>query len=229
MISTQSWSHAGGTDPNPIRLLASNLSVYIRSQQYNIFLNLLKPTAKDKILDVGISPDERLKDTNFFEKKYPFKNRLSVASIEDCQNIVKKYNLSKFIRIKPGVKIPLEDKSFNIVVSWATIEHVGDRISQEFYLKELCRIGKKVFITTPDRLSFYDPHTATFFLHYLPPKYFRKIMKLIGKDFWAEEKHLNILSLSSVKKMIYNANVKVDRFKILGIFPSHILIYGETD
>lgn len=228
MKSKRSWSHAGGTDPNLIRRLASNLSIYIRSKQYDIFMDLLKPTSKDTILDVGISPDEKLKDTNFFEKKYPDKNKLSIASIEDCINIVKKYNLHKYFPIKSDGKLPLDDKSFDIVVSWATIEHVGNSKDQESFLIELCRVGKKVFITTPDRLSFYEPHTATFFLHYLPPKYFRKILRLIGKNFWSDEKHLNILSLKRVKKIIYNPKLKVKRYKIFGILPSHILIYGET-
>lgn len=228
MKSKQNWSLDGGTDPNFIRRLASNLSIYVRSRQYIFFWNHLKPSPKDKILDVGTSPDERLKDTNFFEKKYPFSNKLSIASIEDCSNIVNKYNLHEFIRIVADKRLPLKDKSFDIIVSWATIEHVGGLKSQEFYLNELCRVGKKVFITTPDRLSIYEPHTTTFFLHYLPMKYFRKILSLTGKSFWSLEKHLNILSLKSIKDIIHNSKVKVKRYKIFGLFPAHILIYGKT-
>lgn len=223
-----SWSYDGGTDPNLLRRLASNLSLYVRKQQYNIFLKIVRPTPKDEIIDVGVSPDENLKDTNFFEKKYPYKNKLSIASIEDCKSIVNKYKLRQYIQIRPGKRLPLKDKSYDIVVSWATIEHAGNDSNQKFYMKELCRIGKRVFITTPDRLSIYEPHTTTFFLHYLPPKYFRKILKFMGKDFWAEEKNLNILSYEDIAKILPDTNTKVIKYKIFHLLPSHLIIYRKA-
>lgn len=224
-----SWSYSGGTDPNWLRKLMSNLSLYIRGSQYNLFVQLLKPESTDKILDIGTSPDEKLKDTNLFERKYPYTKMLTIASVEDCRVLVKRYHLRKYIKILSGKMLPIKNKEYDIVVSWATIEHVGNRFKQRYFLKELCRIGKCVFITTPDKSSWYEPHTATFFLHYLSKRFFRKILKRIGKKFWAEEKNLNILSFKDVKDLISNTKLKVIRFKLFDILPSHLIIYGKDN
>lgn len=223
-----SWSYSGGTDPSWVRKLMGNISVYIRCSQYNLFVELIRPKSTDKIIDIGTSPDERLKDTNFFERKYPFPKMLSIASVEDCAELVKKYHLRKYIKLTEENILPLKNNAYDIVVSWATIEHVGNRSKQKHFLNELCRLGKKVFITTPDRSSWYEPHTATFFLHYFPKKLFRKILKWIGKDFWSKEENLNILSFKDVTELVSNTKLKVIRFRLFGILPSHIIIYGKN-
>lgn len=229
MKITTFWSFTGGTDPNWIRRFMSYLSLYIREKQYKFFLEKLKPTKTNTILDIGTSPDERLQDTNFFEKRYSYKNQLTIASVENCSNLVTKYKLRQYIKIKPGEKLNIKSKSFDLVVSWATLEHVGTFEDQKLFLKEVSRIGKKIFVTTPDKASFYEPHTGTFFLHWLPSKMFRKIMKLLDKNFWSKEDNLNIISFSDAKKMVAHPDIKAERFKLFGLLPSHIFIYGETE
>lgn len=224
----EKWSYQGGTDPNIFRKVMSKFSTYIRNKQYKIFIDTFKPTPIDKILDIGVSPDATLQDTNFFEQIYPFKKNLSIASIEDCRKLVTRYKLAEYIKMIPNSQLNVEDKAFKIAVSWATLEHVGSRVNQENFVRELCRIGQNVFITTPDRHSIYEPHTVIFLLHWLPQPLFRKILKLIGKRFWSEEQNLNILSMSDAKRIIKNTPLKIKRFRILGFLPSHILIYGCT-
>jgi len=220
---TMNWS-TKGTDSILIRRLMANLSFLIRQEQYKHFIILINPSSKDSVLDVGTTPDLKLKDSNYFESMFPFKSQLSIASVEDCMGLVKKFGLKKFILIQPNAKLPFRDKQFDIVTSWATLEHVGSREKQKYFLSELSRVGKKVFVTTPDKYSIYEPHTTLFFLHWLRPKFFRKIVKLIGKAFWADEKNLNILSFQEAQKTAPE-NLKIKKFKLLGIFSSHLIFW----
>lgn len=228
MSRTDDWSSRGGTDATLLRRLMSRFSLFVREKQFAWFEQNVSFTANESVLDVGISTDESLPDTNFFEKRYPYPGNITIASVEDCKHLVHRYNVKSFVQISEKSPLPFADESFDIVVSWATVEHAGSRDQQEYFLRELLRVGKKVFVTTPDRLSIYEPHTTVFFLHYLPQRWFRAIAKKMGKHFWAQEKHLNILSFYDLRRMLYNTPITVERFKLFGIIPSHIIMYGKT-
>src|SRR5687767_5398143 len=135
---TNNWSTHQDNQITLTHKLLSRLSMIVRRHQFEHFSQLMKPKPTDLCLDVGARSDETLPDSNMFQKLYPYQKNLTSASIEDCENLFKsKYKHSKFIRIRPDEKLPFNDKHFDIVTSWATIEHVGIRSQQEFFLKEL--------------------------------------------------------------------------------------------
>src|SRR3989344_2991884 len=221
------WSSCG-TDAHVIRRLMSYVSLRVRCKQYEYFIQLIRPGKNDSILDVGVSPNMRLHDTNFFEKQYPYKKRVTIASIENCQHIEKQFGLKRFVRIREDGKIPVADHSFDCVVSWATLEHTGNRISQYTFLQELCRVGKHVFVTTPDRLAIYEPHTTFFFLHWLPLPLFRRVARFLGKPFWAQEKNLNPLTFHEAQELAGRLGLTVMQWKICGVLPSHLIFYRQV-
>ena len=207
------------------KFLLANLSIKVRTSQFHKFISVMSPKPSTKVLDVGVTSDETLKDSNMFEKLYKHHSSLSVATVEDSKKIKKLYpKLKRVISVESHKKLPLKDKSFDIVVSWATLEHTGNYADQEFFLNELLRVGKRVYITTPYRGAVYEPHTGLFFLHWLPLSIFRQICSLIGKKFWSNEQHLNPLWVEDIKKMRLNRKVEVKVYKTFNLIPSHILI-----
>jgi len=225
MLKEKRWDIKSKHTLTKTKFLLANLSIKVRTAQYEKFLEILKPKSYTTVLDVGVTSDESLKDSNMFEKLYKYQSVLSVATVEDANKIKKMYpKLNKVIAVKSHKKLPLNDKSYDIVVSWATLEHTGNYSDQEFFLNELLRVGKKVYITTPYRGAFYEPHTGLFFLHWLPLRIFRQICEFIGKSFWSNEQHLNPLWVSDIKKMHLNRKVEVKIFRTFNLIPSHILI-----
>ncbi len=223
-MNSKTWSFKANNG-NLITKYMAYMSVKIRRQQYKYFKKIIKPKSKNKILDVGVTPNEELVDSNFFEKAYPYKNNLTMASVEDCRNLLSTYPDVKFRKIRSNSKLPFKDKSFDVVVSWATLEHIGRQKSQEFFLSECLRVGKKVFITTPNRYFLYDPHTNLLFIHWLPNKYFRSVCRFLGKNFWAEIKNLNLLDVNSLGKITSRQNgLRVVKFKVLNVITSHFLL-----
>ena len=229
MSKAEDWSTNSENRITITQRIMSKISLRVREDHFNLFLKILKPKRDDKILDVGIRGDETLSDSNFFEKRYPHPKNLTAVSIEDCQDLFReKYPQIKFVRIKQDKPLPFKEKFFDLVVSWATLEHVGEAREQKFFLKELFRVGKRVFITTPDRHCFYEPHSGFLFLHWLPDKYFRSICKFVGKIFWADKKNLNPLIKKDIDKILPNRkNVKILSYKILDFIPSHLMIIKE--
>jgi hypothetical protein len=116
---------------------------------YGSCIKLTSPQANDKILDVGVTPDRTLIDSNFFEALYPHPSMITATSIEDASFLEEAYPGLRFVQTgRDG--LPFEDKAFDVVVSFAVLEHVGTADDQKRFVQELLRVGKKVFLTTPD-------------------------------------------------------------------------------
>lgn len=220
-----SWSYQKGNEPDFVKRVLSIFSLRVRQSQFEVFLKLLRPRRSDRLVDIGVSSAEVLPDINFFEKNYPYPECLTAVSIDKPLDFKKKYPKIKFVQIKPGEKLPFVDKSFDIVASWATLEHVGGWKQQTFFLEELFRIGRKVFITTPYRGCLYEPHTGLFFVHWLPEAWFRKICGILGKKFWSSGENLRCLWKTELERMLpERKRTKVVIYKMFGIIPSHLIV-----
>ena len=66
------------------------------------------------------------------------------------------------------MRCPFDDGSFDVVFSNAVIEHVGDRERQGQLVREALRVGRRVFLTTPNRWFPVEVHTRLPFVHWLP-------------------------------------------------------------
>lgn len=203
--------------------LALKYSLKIRRQMYDTLMSIVRPDKEFKVLDVGVTRDNR-KDSNFFEKWYPYSHQLTAVGIEDAHFLEKEYPGLTFIK-SDGKKLPFSDKEFDLVVSFATVEHVGSFENQRLFIKELCRVGKVVCFSTPNRWYPVEFHTVTFFLHWLPRKWFWAIMKRIGREFYSEEKNLNLLSSRDVMKLAPEGKtVQTCRFRLFG-WVSNLLFF----
>lgn len=228
MQANKTWDEEAKHTITKTKSSMADMSIKVRSDQFKIFKKLSKFKKTDKILDVGVTSDETLKDSNIFERLYPYQNKLVAATIENAVKFKKLYpGISKVVKITPHKKLPFKDKEFDIVVSWATIEHVGGYGDQQFFLNELGRVGKMVFLTTPYRGCVYEPHTGLPLVQWLPLSLFRSICKLTGRNFWATEKHLNPLYVKNVKTMKLDRIFKVQIYKMFKFLPSHLLIYSK--
>lgn len=221
------WLKESGTTITKTKHLLANASIVVRSDQFNFFINNFNPNPNSRVLDVGVSSDETLKDSNMFEKLYKWPKKLTMATIENPIKLNKLYPLSKTIKIIPHKKLPFKDKYFDFVVSWATLEHVGGYSDQEYFLNELLRVGKKIFVTTPYRGCIYEPHTGLPFLQWLPLRMFRKFCKVTNNKYWSTEKNLNPLFVHDVADFNTTRKLIVKIYRMFGFLPSHLLIYSK--
>lgn len=214
---------------NPFVSLREHFSLKARSKMYKRFVDICCPQVTDKILDLGATPDVKLKDSNFLEKMYTHPENITICSIEDCTNVAKAYGCG-FVFNKPKERLPFEDKQFDILFCSATLEHVGTRDDQIFFLNECLRVAKKVFLTTPNRYFPVEMHTFIPLLHWLPWSVFQRIVgKLVG-PFYADINNLNLLSTKDIlgmNKELVEA-VRVQPVYTLG-FKSNLLITVQKD
>jgi SAM-dependent methyltransferase len=185
--------------------LASKVSAYNRARKWKIFNEVIHPVECTKILDVGYTEDEKSENNNYLEKHYPYLENITALGIEKPNRFQQLYPQIKCVTYN-GKIFPFKNKEFDVVWSNAVIEHVGDINSQLLFLKEIKRVGKGAFITTPNKFFPIEVHSLTPLLHFLPKKLFDKYLKLIGKG-WISGNYMNLLSLQKVKLILKRVGV----------------------
>ena len=178
-----------------------------RKKIYQIFCKKIPLKKNFTLIDVGTSPMLE-KYENIILSQYKWKKNITCLSDQNCNILKKKYKEIK-ISIGDAKKINYKNNKFDVVYCSATIEHLGSYQNQLRALKEMNRISKKyLFLTTPNRFFPIEMHTKIPFLHFLPKKIFRAIIRFFGDDFFCHEKNLNLLSIKDVIKLCKNAQIK---------------------
>jgi Methylase involved in ubiquinone/menaquinone biosynthesis len=204
-----------------------HLSLMARRGMFDIFMEFIKPSEKDRVLDVGVSPEQEHPSINFFEDIYPWPNRITATSISDCSYLEKKYPGLTFVRTD-GQSLPFRDREYDIVFCSAVLEHVGSRDKQKQFVSELCRVARNVFVTTPNRWHPMDFHTRLPFLHWLPVAMHRKCLRTIGFTEWADEENLNLLDMRALNNVFSDSRMNYRRYKLFGWRSNLIAWKNET-
>jgi hypothetical protein len=200
-----------------------------RRLMFERFLGALSPGDAEDVLDVGVTNDQLHDHSNYFEAWYPHKSRITAAGLEDASFLEEAYPGVRFVQADAR-DLPFSDASYDLVHSSAVIEHVGSRQNQTTFLRELWRVARHgIFVTTPNRWFPVEVHTVLPLIHWLPPETFRAILRGMGRDFFADEANLNLMSPSSLADAARAAgitNFRVETVSLLG-WPSNLLLIAR--
>lgn len=207
---------------------------------YKLYLKYFPADPDSDVVDIGVTPDTSYEESNFFERFYPYKDKLYATSIEDASFLEEQYPGMHFVKQTESFHFPFENDRFKVLFSNAVVEHVGSNTNQRDFIKECVRISNHGFyITTPDRFFPVEMHTCLPFLNWLPKRTFRKILRGTKYDWCSYENNLNLLTTGEVKKIMddicreYIANGKRVSYEIRHLFtfgfPSNIIIVGHIE
>ncbi len=202
-----------------------------RLKMASLIKNYLKDEELDDVLDIGSTNDFKNESSNFLIKNLKiFKNYKSISD--------QKIELSFFSKaLNKSITdnfsdLELEEYKSDIVISNATIEHVGSLENQIKMCENIIKLTKKYFIIiTPNRYHPVEFHSKLPLLHWLPKIIHRRILTLLGMKFLADEKNLNLLShydLVNVMKKLNHNNYEIKNINFL-FFKSNLLLFGKTN
>ncbi len=211
--------------------IIDNIIEYKRIEMFELFKNQLSKISVDSFLDIGTTEENLLKSSNFFVKKFQhikIKKSISDQNIDKkiFNHYIKKSISSNFEREELGLL-----KS-DLVISSATIEHVGSVENQKKMIENIINLTNKVFfVTTPYRFYPIDFHTKIPIIHMLPKKIHRAILNLLKLEEFAKEENLNLLDIATIKEILKKINsrnfeIKILNIKLFGII-SNLIIYGK--
>lgn len=190
-----------------IERIASSISAKSRTKKWLQFIEWAKTTPDTTILDIGVNTHEYSENDNLLERLYSYPENITAIGVED--------NWSEFNTRYPAVKtltadgtrLDFADNAFDITYSNAVIEHVGDYEKQLAFLKEMFRVGKRGYCTTPNRLFPIEVHTRIPLLHILLPKpLFDRVATLLGKG-WAAGDYMHLLSERELRTLLDAAGI----------------------
>jgi hypothetical protein len=186
---------------HPLQGLKIQVALGARRRMYGRVMELARPTRETRILDVGTTPDLELPYNNFFERWYPYLDRVTACSIEDCSTLETRFKGLSFRQIVRD-RLPFDDGEFDLAVSFAVLEHVGPEESQRRFVAELARVSRTFIMYTPYRFYPVEMHTFLPLTHWLPAPSYRRLWRRIGLEFWADERNLNLLSRRDVRRLL---------------------------
>jgi SAM-dependent methyltransferase len=207
--------------------LAYKISAANRWRKWNLFLREIAPTERTRILDVGYSENELSDTDNFLEKHHPYPENLTALGIDLPTQFRQRYPKVNVVQY-PGGRFPFADQAFDLCWSNAVIEHVGDRPKQLGFLREIKRLSRRAFITTPNRFFPIEVHTRTPLLHYLPKRIFERYLAWVGKA-WATGDYMYLLSLGELKALLSRAGIsdyKIFRNRLAGFTMDYVVIFA---
>lgn len=212
---------------SPLICLKTRQSLKARKAMFDVFMAKTGPTPTSKVIDIGVTPDRSLADSNAFEQFYPWKDRITATSFEDASFLEKQYPGLRFV-CTDGRTLPFPDKEFDVAYSSAVLEHVGDAESQRQFIWEMMRISKRFYLAVPNRWFPLELHTFIPLVHWLPKPAHRRILRAIGKDFWSKETNLNLVGASEMRSLFPpEVDVHLYKHRLLGM-PSNLVAYGTS-
>ena len=176
--------------------LAERALIAARKRIFQDFMEQMRPTSATRILDVGVS-DVINDGANVLERAYPFQENITACGVGEGIAFQAAFPLARYQRIEPNAKLPFAEDSFDIAVSNAVLEHVGSVENQTFFIAEMCRVARRVFISVPNRGFPVEHHTAIPFAHYSDTA-FRLACRLTRKSQWADRKNLILMTRKSL-------------------------------
>jgi hypothetical protein len=211
----------------PSRSLGERVAIAARNRIYNDFIRVCRPNPGDSILDIGVS-DVIGAAANMLERKYPYPDKITAAGLGNAEDFRAAFPAVRYVRIAPNRPLPFKDGAFDIATSNAVLEHVGSRDNQEFFISEMLRVARKIFVSVPNRLFPVEHHTAIPFLHFWN-KSFIFACKMMNADDWLDEKNLILMSKAGLATLVPSLpETEVDYTGIrLGRFSSNLFLAVE--
>ncbi len=135
----------------------------------------------------------------------------------------------RYVQVQANCALPFADDSFDIATSNAVIEHVGSPENQAFFVAELARVARRVFLTAPNGLFPVEHHTAIPLLHWWRPG-FEAACRVLGKDEWLDPANLILIAERRLAQMAPPGHVaRVGHTGLpLGPFSSNLYLFMEA-
>ncbi len=195
--------------------LFQKFSLISRERKLALFHRLMQPTPAMRVLDLGAQIDPDGADGRQFIDRYPWKEAVSALNImpEHVQRIRERYP-DIDARVGDARALPWPDKFFDIIWCNAVIEHVGGLEDQRQMAREILRVGRRWFVTTPNRWYPFEFHLRLPLVTWLPWHGYRRCARILcynhvcGRYMWGlEPQPLRLLSATEMARLFPDSRI----------------------
>jgi len=197
----------------------------------DLFQQKMKPMEDTRILDVGGSP--------WFWIESKVHSNITILNLQVVPGLEERFKHRYLLVTGDGTHLQYRDQEFDILFSNSVIEHVKTYEQQEKFAKEARRVCRALWIQTPAKSFFLEPHLLTPFIHWLP----KRIQILLARHFtvwgWVTRPskraaveyvdELRLLTESEMKALFPDCEILKE--KVLGLTKSFVAMrrFGKPD
>jgi hypothetical protein len=211
-----------------IHIIYSRLSPRFRARRLQWFTDVFPPLPQSTVLDVGGYP--------WFWKDAAGSYKITLLNPHVLPGLADQFGDKFEYVVGDGCRLGYSDRSFDIVFSNSVIEHVGSYERQQAFAAEARRVGRALWIQTPAREFFIEPHLLTPFIHFLPLSLQAHLLRygtvwgLMNKPSPSQVagflEEVRLLSYSEMKKLFPDCEIRREKF--MGFTKSYIAIRGSA-
>jgi 2-polyprenyl-3-methyl-5-hydroxy-6-metoxy-1,4-benzoquinol methylase len=135
-----------------------------------------------------------------------------------------------------GRALDFEDDSFDIAFSNSVIEHVGEWADQAAFAREIRRVAPSYYVQTPNRYFFMEPHLLAPFVHFLPRRVLRRVVRYGTGWGWLTKptqeqvdaclRSIRLLTKAEMKQLFPDADIIEEKF--MGLTKSFIAVRASS-
>lgn len=206
-----------------------NILLKKRKEILIVLKEFLRNKTIEDVLDIGSTEDTNNDSSNFLIKNLGNYKDYKSISDQDIKSVFFSKKFKKSIT-EEFSDVEVENMKSDLVISNATIEHVGSFLNQIKMCRNILKLSKKYFIIiTPNRYHPFEFHTKIPIIHWFPKKIHRSVLNIIGFKFFSLEQNLNLLSekdLVLIMKNLGQLSFKVKSINFCFI-RSNLILVGE--
>jgi len=175
--------------------VASSLARRARAKRRRMYLDLIRPGEQESVLDVGCG-DQGLATLNV-------PGAVTGADRDPRPD----YPGHDFVRADAR-ELPFSDGQFDVVYSNSLLEHVPPSDRQRV-AAEISRVGRRLFVQTPNRRFPVEPHALLPLVHWLPRRLGRRLWSLgvTGEPF----EDIQLLDARELRRLFPDAEIVRER------------------
>lgn len=196
---TDAGVYATAVRPGLRTRVAGPLARRARAKRRRLYLDLMRPAAGESVLDVGCG------SVGLATLGVP--GRVTGVDHGDRPG----YPGERFVRADAR-SLPFGDAEFAVAYSNSLVEHLPpadrDRVAAE-----ISRVGRRLFVQTPNRWFPIEPHALLPFVHWLPRTIGRRLWRLgvTGEPF----DDIQLLSARDMRRLFPGAEIVRERVGLL--------------
>lgn len=131
-----------------------------------------------------------------------------------------------------GRTLPYADGAFDLVFSNSVIEHVGTWEQQQRFAAEMLRVGRRIYLQTPNKWFPVEPHLIAVFLHWLPSAIQIPLVRWFSVWGWVTKptrqraaefvEGTRLLSRGDLQRLF--PGCRIEKESVLGLAKSYIVL-----
>jgi hypothetical protein len=213
-----------------IHAVYARVSPLFRRRRLARFLEVVQPTPSDRVIDLGGTADTWLVEGPH-GAHVPTPGQITVLN-PDIALAGKAQSSGFTFRDGDACALPFSNGSFDIAFSNSAIEHVGTWERQQAFATEARRVARRLWIQTPAREFFIEPHLIAPFIHWLPPSWQRRLIRNWTVRGWFDRpspeavdaflREVRLLTVAEMQQLFPDCTILRERF--LGLTKSYIAV-----